>query len=47
MMGSSLLVDDVVDGGGAVMVGVVAAVVRGKEVGLGLGGGVVRVDKLR
>ena len=42
-MGSSLLVDDVVDGGGAVMVGFGAAVVRGKVVGLGLAGEVVCV----
>ena len=47
MTGSSLLVEDVVDGGGAVMLGFGAAVARGKVVDLGLAGDVVRVERLR
>ena len=47
MTGSSLLVEDVVDGGGAVMLGLGQTVARGKVVDLGLAGAVVRVDKLR
>ena len=38
-MGSSLLVEDVVDGGGAVMLGFGAAVARGKGGGFGVGRG--------
>ena len=47
MMGSSLLVEDVVDGGGAATVGLVPAVVRCKEVVFEVAGDVVRVDRLR
>ena len=47
MMGSSLLVEDVVDGGGAATLGLVSAVVRCKEVVFEVAGDVVRVDRLR
>ena len=47
MMGSSLLVEDVVDGGSAATLGLVSAVVRCKEVVFEVAGDVVRVDRLR
>ena len=47
MMGSSLLVEDVVDGGGAEALGLMTAVVFCKEVVLRVAGGVARVDRLR
>ena len=47
MMGSSLRVEYVVDGGGAVLLSLGGAAADGKGVDLGLAGEVVRVERLR